>query len=62
MRSAASFKLGLSHSADTDSTWKVEAVKQVEYHVIAARNLFTPENTQLLDGSSAAPMTRGLPE
>ncbi len=59
MRSAASFKLGLSHSADTDSTWKVEAVKQVEYHVIAARNLFTPENTQLLDGCSAAPLTRG---
>ncbi|MGB2719336.1 sedoheptulose 7-phosphate cyclase [Rhodococcus sp. SBT000017] len=59
MRSAASFKLGLSHSADTDSAWKVEAVKQVEYHVIAARNLFSPENTQLLDGCSAAPLTRG---
>ncbi len=59
MRSAASFKLGLSHSADTDSAWKVEAVKQVEYHVIAARNLFIPENTQLLDGCSAAPLTRG---
>ncbi|MGK2931270.1 MAG: sedoheptulose 7-phosphate cyclase [Solirubrobacterales bacterium] len=59
MRSAASFKLGLSHSADTDSAWKVEAIKQVEYHVIAARNLFSPENTQLLDGCSAAPLTRG---
>lgn len=59
MRSAASFKLGLSHSADTDSAWKVEAIKQIEYHVIAARNLFSPENTQLLDGCSAAPLTRG---
>ncbi|OZC67409.1 2-epi-5-epi-valiolone synthase [Rhodococcus sp. 15-725-2-2b] len=59
MRSAASFKLGLSHSADTDSAWKVEAVKQVEYHVIAARNLFETENAQLLTGCSAAPLTRG---
>ncbi|WP_037139178.1 sedoheptulose 7-phosphate cyclase [Rhodococcoides fascians] len=59
MRSAASFKLGLSHTADADSAWKVEAVKQVEYHVIAARNLFAPRSTQLLDSCSAAPLTRG---
>ncbi|MDV8023764.1 sedoheptulose 7-phosphate cyclase [Rhodococcus sp. IEGM 1330] len=59
MRSAASFKLGLSHSADTDSAWKVEAVKQVEYHVLAARDLFAQDNTQLLDGCSAAPLTHG---
>jgi 3-dehydroquinate synthase len=59
MRSAASFRLGLSHSADADSAWKVEAVKQIEYHVIAARNLFAPDNTQLLDGCSAAPLVRG---
>ncbi|MFM9257644.1 sedoheptulose 7-phosphate cyclase [Rhodococcus erythropolis] len=59
MRSAASFKLGLSHSAATDSTWKVEAVKQVEYHVIAARNLFAKDSTRLLDGCSAASLHRG---
>lgn len=65
MRSAASFKLGLSHSTaptrlDTgESTWKVEAVKQVEYHVIAARNLFAQDNTQLLDGCCAAPLSAG---
>ncbi|OZE99655.1 sedoheptulose 7-phosphate cyclase [Rhodococcus sp. 14-2470-1a] len=59
MRSAASFKLGLSHTADADSAWKVEAVKQVEYHVIAARNLFALKSTQLLDSCSAAPLTRG---
>jgi len=59
MRSAASFKLGLSHSAATDSTWKVEAVKQVEYHVIAARNLFAKDSTRLLDGCSPASLHRG---
>lgn len=65
MRSAASFKLGLSHSSAPtvpdapQSTWKVEAVKQIEYHVIAARNLFAENNTQLLDGCSAAPLNAG---
>jgi 3-dehydroquinate synthetase len=59
MRSAASFKLGLSHTTDADSAWKVEAVKQVEYHVIAARDLFALKSTQLLDSCSAAPLTRG---
>ncbi|MFC8182065.1 sedoheptulose 7-phosphate cyclase [Rhodococcus sp. NPDC057297] len=59
MRSAASFKLRLSHTTDADSAWKVEAVKQVEYHVIAARDLFALKSTQLLDSCSAAPLTRG---
>ncbi|WP_067853578.1 sedoheptulose 7-phosphate cyclase [Nocardia shimofusensis] len=59
MRSGTRFRLGLTHVTAHDSEWTVEAVKQVAYHVIVARDLFEPDNTQLLDGCPDAPIRPG---
>ncbi len=59
MRNGTRFQQGLHHTVVDQTTWTVEAVKQVRYQVVEANGLFRPENDRLLTACPDAQIRRG---
>lgn len=59
MRNGTRFQQGLHQTVIDQTTWTVEAVKQVRYQVVEANGLFRHDNDRLLSACPDAPLRRG---